>query len=92
MADYLSRPTADKVPADSGLDSGAQALNLSLVPSLSRFLKPFRTINALKETELRKTFTVVRKSIDSSPWQNSPFSLNFKRRRTGQNQTFSVLL
>ena len=70
------RPTADKEPADSWRDSRSQVLNFGLVPSLSRFRKLLTTINALKQTELRKNFTVVRKSIYPSLWQNSSFSLN----------------
>ena len=73
------RPTADKVLADSWLESRTQVLNFGLVPSPSRFWKLLTTINALKEIELRKNFTVDRKSMYPSPWQNSSFIINFKR-------------
>ena len=77
------RPTADKELADSWLESRTWVLNFGLVPNPSWFRKLLTTINTLKEIELRKNFTVVRKSMYSSPWQYSSFVINFKRGRTG---------
>ena len=65
----------------AGFSFPGSLLRFGAQPLTSR--KLLTTINALKEIELRKNFTMVRKSMYPSPWQNSFFNINFKRSRTG---------
>ena len=65
----------------AGFSFPGSLLRFGAQPLTSR--KLLTTINALKEIELRKNFTMVRKSMYPSPWQNSFFIINFKRSRTG---------